>query len=68
LQGRAYGVKAMDKTRELYTLKAGSKSLKEYLILANNKHRFEVADHDEILYEGESFQHAKSLYEELCRG
>ena len=57
----------MDETRELYTLKKGTTSLKEYLIPSNNKHRFEVKDHDETLYEGESFQHAKSLYEQLCR-
>ena len=58
----------MDETRELYTLKAGSTSLKEYLIVSNNKHCFQVANHDEILYEGESFQQAKSLYDELCQG
>jgi hypothetical protein len=44
----------MDKTRELYTLKKGTTSLKEYLIPSNNRHRFEVKDHDETLYEGES--------------
>ncbi len=54
-------------TRELYTLKKGTTSLKEYLIPSTNKHRFEVKDEDETLYEGESFQHAKSLYEQLCR-
>jgi hypothetical protein len=57
----------MDETRELYTLKAGSMSLKEYLVVSNNKHCFQVSNHGEILYEGESFQHAKSLYDELSR-
>jgi len=57
----------MDETRELYTLKKGTTSLKEYLIPSTNRHRFEVKDHDETLYDGESFQRAKSLYEQLCR-
>lgn len=57
----------MDEARELYTLKKGTTSLKEYLIPSNNRHRFEVKDHDETLYEGESFRYAKSLYEQLCR-
>jgi hypothetical protein len=57
----------MDETRELYTLKAGSMSLKEYLVVSNNKHRFQVSNHDEILYEGESFQQAKSLYDQLSQ-
>ena len=57
----------MEETRELYTLKEGTKSLKEYVIRSTGKHRFEVTNRDRILYEGESYQHAKSLYEELCR-
>ena len=55
----------MDDTRELYTLKKGTKSLKEYLTPSNNRHRFEVKDREKTLYDGESFQHAKSLYEQL---
>jgi hypothetical protein len=55
----------MDDTTELYTLKKGTTSLREYLIPSNNRHRFEVKDRDETLYEGESFQHARSLYEQL---
>jgi hypothetical protein len=58
----------MDETRELYTVKEGTKSLKEYVIRSTNRHRFEVKDRDRILYEGESFQQAKSLYEQLCHG
>ena len=57
----------MDETRELYTLKEGKTSLKEYLIPATGRHRFEVKNCDEIVYEGESYQYAKSLYDELCR-
>jgi hypothetical protein len=57
----------MDGTRELYTLKEGKTSLKEYVIPSTGKHRFEVKNRDEILYEGESYQYAKSLYEDLCR-
>ena len=58
----------MDETRELYTVKEGTKSLKEYVICSTNRHRFEVKDRDRILYEGESFQQARSLYEQLCHG
>jgi hypothetical protein len=53
----------MDETRELYTLKEGQMTLKEYLIPATGRHRFEVKNLNEILYEGESYQYAKSLYE-----
>jgi hypothetical protein len=57
----------MDDTRELYTLKKGTTTLKEYLTPSNNRHRFEVKDREKTLYDGESFQQAKSLYEQLCR-
>ncbi len=57
----------MDETRELYTLKEGTTSLKEYVIPSTGKHRFDVTKRNKLLYEGESYQHAKSLYEELCR-
>jgi hypothetical protein len=56
----------MGETRELYTLKEGKMSLKEYLIPATGRHRFEVKNFEEVVYEGESYQYAKSLYEELC--
>lgn len=52
---------------ELYTLKDGTMSLTEYLVPSTNKHCFEVKDEDEVLYDGESFQNAKSLYDQLCR-
>ena len=55
----------MDEARELYTVKEGKVTLREYVILANNKHRFEVKNQDEVLYEGESYQQAKSMYQEL---
>lgn len=55
----------MIEAKELYTVKEGNVSLREYVILANNKHRFEVKNQEEVLYEGESYQQAKSLYHEL---
>lgn len=55
----------MDATRELYMVKEGKASLREYVICANNKHRFEVKNGSGIVYEGESYQQAKSLYQEL---
>ena len=51
-------------TTELYTIENGTKSLTEYVIASINKHHYEVKDGNEILYEGESYQHAKSLYEQ----
>ena len=56
----------MDEAREIYTVKEGKATLREYVILANNKHRFEVKNQDKVLYEGESYQQAKSLYQELA--
>jgi hypothetical protein len=57
----------MDEARELYTVEEGKTTLREYVILANNRHRFEVKSRGRVLYEGESYQKAKSLYEELSR-
>ncbi len=51
-------------TKELYTIKNGTKSLTEYLIPSTNRHHFEVKEEDEVIYDGESFQNAKSLYEQ----
>jgi len=56
----------MDEAREIYTVKEGNATLREYVISATNKHRFEVKNESRVLYEGESYQQAKSLYEELC--
>ena len=55
----------MDEIRELYTLNEGKASLREYVILATNTHRFEVKNRGRVLYEGESYQEAKSLYEQV---
>jgi hypothetical protein len=55
----------MDEAREIYTVKEGKATLREYVILATNRHRFEVKNQDQVLYEGESYQQAKSLYQEL---
>jgi len=57
----------MDETRELYVLKEGKASLREYVILSTNKHRFEVKSRGRVLYDGESYQEAKSLYEDLSK-
>jgi hypothetical protein len=58
----------MNEAKELYTLKEGRAILKEYVIPATNKHLFEVKDEDQVLYQGESYRQAKSLYQELCQG
>ena len=58
----------MNEARELYTLTEGRAILKEYVMLATNRHLFEVKNEDQILYQGESFSQAKSLYQELCQG
>ncbi len=58
----------MNGARELYTLKEGRAILKEYVIPATNRHLFEVKDQDQVLYQGESYRHARSLYQELCQG
>jgi hypothetical protein len=58
----------MDEARELYTLKEGKATLREYVIPATNRHLFEVKKQDQTLYRGESYRHARSLYHELCQG
>ncbi len=55
----------MDEAREIYTVKEGKATLREYVILATNSHRFEVRNGSLVAYEGESYQQAKSLYQEL---
>jgi|GEM_PF-2128814 len=55
----------MDAMRELYTVQEGKSTLREYVILATNKHRFEVKNGSRVVYEGESYQQAKTLYQEL---
>jgi len=55
----------MHDARELYTVKEGKATLREYVIPATNKHRFEVKNGRRVMYEGESYQQAKSLYQEL---
>ena len=58
----------MNEARELYTLTEGRAILKEYVMLATNRHLFEVKDEDQVLYQGESYRNAKALYQELCQG
>jgi len=55
----------VDEAREIYTLKEGKASLRECVMPATNKHRFEVKSGRRLVYEGESYREAKSLYEEL---
>jgi hypothetical protein len=55
----------MDDTRELYTVTEGKATLREYVISATNKHRFEVKNRGKVVYEGESYQQAKSLFQGL---
>jgi hypothetical protein len=55
----------MDEAREIYTVKDGEAALRECVFFATNRHRFEVRNGSQVVYEGESYQQAKSLYEEL---
>jgi hypothetical protein len=55
----------MDEVRDLYTLQEGKATLREYVIPATNRHRFEVKSRGRVLYDGESYQEARALYEEL---
>lgn len=55
----------MDEAREIYTLKEGKTTLREYVVRATNKHCFEVTDGSRVVYEGESYQKAKLLYQAL---
>jgi len=56
----------MDRTSELL-IKNGKKCFKTYLIPSTGNIGFEVKDHDNILYNGESFEQATTLYEGLCQ-
>ncbi len=58
----------MNEAKELYTLQEGRAIMKEYVNPATNKHLFEVKDQDQVLYQGESFQRARTLYQGLCQG
>jgi Holliday junction resolvase RusA-like endonuclease len=55
----------MDQVKEIYIMKEGKASLREYVIPATNKHRFEVKNRGKTLYEGESYQQARSLFQGL---
>jgi hypothetical protein len=56
----------MDRTSELL-IKNGKKWFKTYLNPSTGNMGFEVKDHDDILYNGESFEQATTLYEGLCQ-
>jgi len=55
----------MQQARELYTLKEGTAIFKEFVVPATNKHFFEVTKRGRLLYQGESYRQAKSLYQEI---
>jgi hypothetical protein len=52
----------MNEAKELYTLKEGKALFRESVIPDTNRHLFEVKDQDQVLYQGESYRHAKALY------
>jgi hypothetical protein len=54
-------------TSEIWSIEKGEKCLRTYLIPSTGNIRFEVKDHDEVLYSGESFEQARNLYERVCR-
>jgi hypothetical protein len=57
----------MSEVKEIYTVKEGKATLREYVIPATNRHRFEVKKRGQVVYEGESYQQAKSLYQDLSK-
>ncbi len=57
----------MYEARQVWSIEKDTKSLKTYLVPSTGNFRFEVKDHDEILYNGKSFERAMNLYEKLCR-
>jgi hypothetical protein len=56
-----------DGTSEICSIQKGEKCLRTYLVPSTGNIRFEVKDHDETLYTGESFEQARNLYEQVCR-
>ena len=56
----------MDRTSEI-SIKNGEKCFKTYLIPSTGNVGFEVRVRDNILYNGESFEQATTLYEGLCQ-
>jgi hypothetical protein len=55
----------MDEVRDLYPLQEGKATLREYVILARNRHRFEAKSRGRVLYAGESYKEARALYQQL---
>ena len=54
-------------TSEICSIEKGGTCLRTYWIPSTGNIRFEVKDHDEILYSGDSFDQARNLYEQVCR-
>jgi hypothetical protein len=65
---REKGVNEMQSNRrsEICSIEKGDKRLRTYLIPSTGNIRFEVKDHEKILYNGDSFQQAMNLYEQAC--
>jgi hypothetical protein len=57
----------MEEAAEVFSMTKNTKSLKTYLLPSNGNWTFEVKDRERVLYKGESFQKARTVYEELCR-
>jgi hypothetical protein len=60
--------KAMEEAEEIFSMQKDTKTFKSYLFPSNGKRTFEVKDHERVVFKGESFQKARSVYEDLCRG
>ena len=56
-----------DGTSEICSIKNGEKCLKTFLVPSTGDIGFEVKDHNEIIYKGESFERATTVYEDLCK-
>jgi hypothetical protein len=57
----------MEEVAEIFSMAKDTKTLKTYFIPSSGNWRYEVKDHEKVLYKGESFQKAQSVYEQVCR-
>lgn len=53
--------------KEICSISNGERCLKTYLIPSTGSIGFEVKNNDDLIYMGESFQQATTVYEGLCR-
>jgi hypothetical protein len=56
-----------DGTSEICSIESGKRCLKTFLTPSTGDIGFEVKDHDAIVYKGESFDQATTVYEGLCQ-